>query len=214
MKLTKRTRVRLNAPLLRLGVMLIAIFGFTVFATINTYETIAQKDVALSDTIRKVRLSAKPETEAKLNDLASQKFNTGSFGIPEKVKLPEANKHVSVVPVDGASAAGWDASKGLSQTFLTAQPRQKVFGQAVIYLRVNTPTTSKLGSVYVGDTVNIVTTEGWQLGYKVSATAQDVSELFQRAENLSSEIIMISIDEETGQTTAFRATLTKVGERV
>lgn len=185
---------------------------FTAFASVNTYEVIAQRDVPYSQVIRNVQLTADAGQNDKFLLSLHGSYQPGSFGTPKKIKLPESSKHVDLTPAhhDGS----WKAGKGIGHTFVAAEPRMKVFGEAVIYLRVNTATTRHLGDVLNGDVVNIVTTEGWQLGYKVVSTAEDVHQLEADSKPDASRIVVIMIDEATGTSTAFAAELTKVGSRI
>jgi|GEM_PF-3789209 len=213
-------RARLRKGFLALNISRLALISFmlltgvfTCYASANTYEVITRQDIPYSSVITNLTLTANPNYNQQLyQQYASQShFNIGSFGIPQKIKFPEATKHIDIVPADNEKRS-WKASQGLAQTFLTAEPRQKVFGGAVIYMRINTPTTQFLGSIYAGDTVNIVTTEGWQLGYQVTDTASDPSALV--GQDTASTVTVIMVDEHTHAISSFRATLSKVGERI
>jgi hypothetical protein len=142
----------------------------------------------------------------------NKSYDEGSFGIPKKIKLPETNKHFDII--DAKYEDAWKASRGIGQTFLIDDERQKVFGQAIVYMRTNTPTTHGIGEVFAGDVINIVTTEGWQLGYEVAERTNDLSglKLVDNAED--SEIIVVLVDDKSGERVSFRAVLSKVGERI
>lgn len=198
--------------LMPLVIIMLAIGVFTAHALVNTYEVIAHRDVRYSDVLIDVQLTSDEQVNQQLIQSLGTTYRVGSFGIPKKMKLPEADRHINITSAQYDN--GWEASKGQAHTFLTADARQRVFGQAVIYLRTNTATTRHLGEVLHGDTINIVTTEGWQLGYRVRQLAHDPAELLTNSDAKDSEIVVIMIDDKTKETTSFRATLAKVGERI
>jgi hypothetical protein len=211
-KFRKGWIVRLGQGLVLMASM-VAIGTFTAYASANTFEVIMHRDIAYSSVIRSVGITQDKLTNQALVKALDGSYQTGSFGLPKKIKLPETNKHLDLVgPI--YEGGQWKASSGIGETFLTANPRQKMFGQAVIYLRVDTATTHNLGDVLVGDIVNIVTTEGWQLGYKVDSVADDVSAIYPSSQTAASEILVVMVDDETGATHCFKATLLKVGERI
>lgn len=184
----------------------------TAYAAANTYEVVAREDVPRSSVITQVSLTNDPLRQQAYLLALNTSFNQGSFGIPKKIKLPETNKHFDIVPANHDQA--WIAGRGTAQVFVTESSRRRVFGQAVIYMRTNTSTTSNLGEVYAGDVVNIVTTEGWQLGYQVTRRATDPAVLSAAPPAPDSEIIVVLIADGSGQRQSFSAQLTKVGERI
>lgn len=196
-----------------LAFVLLGIFSFSVYASANTYEVIAKRDLPQSSVIKEVRLTKHVPTNDTFASSIDNNYASGSFGIPQKLKLPESSKHIELVsPIYEKSE--WKASKGIGHVLVSDKPRQKVFGQALIYARVNTATTRNLGEVFKGDTVNVVTSEGWLLGYRVTDIADDLALLdIQRPED-SSEIIVVLIDEISGNHTNFRAVLERVGDRI
>jgi len=151
--------------------------------------------------------------DKELRGNVQTRFDSGSFGVPQKIKLPETKQHIEIV--DGAfNNNGWKAKAGFAQEFLVANAKQKVFGNALIYMRYNTSTTQHLGSVLVGDIINIVTTDGWQLGYNVTQTAGTLAELDEKSNASTSRITVMMINDDNGGTKCFQATLVKVGERI
>lgn len=209
---TKRKLPRL-LPKFTLLVVMVCIGIFTFFASANTFEVIAEKDIPISSVIKTIRISTDSRYDNELTMQLGQSFDQGSFGIPQKIKLAETKQHIDIITAKH-SADGWLASKGLAQTLLISNPQQKVFGEAVIYLRINTSTTQHLGEVLNGDMINIVTTEGWQLGYQVQQTAPDPSRLDQAADASKSKIMVIMVDDRDNSINSFSATLAKVGERI
>lgn len=186
--------------------------AFTLYASVNTYEVISQRDIPYSNAIGAVTLTSDPVTDQFFIDSLTKRYDSGSFGVPQKIKLPEASRHIGIIAANHDTQ--WKASKGKGHTFLSADKRQKVFGQSVIYLQRNTLTTHNLGAIFTGDVINIVTTEGWQLGYRVKELADDPSKFSLHNQSDTSEIIVILIDYETDKRACFRAILTKVGERL
>ncbi|HMI09928.1 MAG TPA: hypothetical protein VK497_06040 [Candidatus Saccharimonadales bacterium] len=196
-----------------LAICMAAIGSFTLYASANTYEVIAKEDVPFSPVIQTVRLTSMPGLNKELKIASMTKFNEGSFGVPKKIKLSETKQHIDIIP-GHFNASGWLASKGLAQTVVTTDQKQKVFGEAVIYLRYNTLTTQHLGEVLNDDIVNVVTTEGWQLGYQVSQTSDDPSRIDRSLEADTSRIIVVMINDTDGSVKSFQASLVKVGERI
>lgn len=199
--------------MLFLSLLLVSILTFSIYASANTYEVIAKRDLPQSSVIKEVRLTKDVLTNNLYIDRATEKYQLGSFGIPKKIRLPESSKHIDLIPpiIEGNA---WRASKGIGHILVSDSPRQKVFGQALIYIRVNTATTRNLGEVLKGDIVNVVTSEGWLLGYRVTDTAEDPALLNIQAPEISSEIIVVLIDEVSGNYTNFKAVLEKVGDRI
>ena len=195
-----------------LVLIMLAIGTFTLFAAANTYEVVAKKDLPFSNVIKPIAITTSPSLDSSYRTAVRSEFVVGSFGIPKKIKLSETKQHLDIIPAQ-LSEAGWIASAGLAQTFITADQEQKVFGNAVIYLRHNTSTTQYLGDVLDGDIINIVTTEGWQLGYRVASTSPDPSDLTNNRANIS-KIVVIMIDDETSAIKSFSATLAKVGTKI
>ncbi len=203
------------AQKLLLIVLMFMIGIFTFYASINTFEVIANKDVKFSNAIKDVGISKNGVVKKYFLDHSQDVHNIGSFGVPKKIKLPESNRHIDIAEaVYDFDSGSWSARKGVAHRIITSSPRKKVFGQAVIYLRSNTATTKILGEVFSGDIVNIVTTEGWQLGYQVIERGKDPSELSIDVDSDESEIIVIMIDDISAELSCFRAKLHKVGERV
>jgi hypothetical protein len=197
---------------LTLSIVMIAIGTFTVFAAANTYEVVAKKDLPLSNVITSIALTRSPTLNSSYQSALRSEFNVGSFGIPKKMKLSETKQHLDINAAR-YSTAGWIASAGQAQTFITADQQQKIFGNAVIYLRYNTSTTQYLGDVLNGDIINIVTTEGWQLGYRVDSVGSDPNDIRSNA-TATSKILVIMVDDETAKIKSFSGTLTKVGARI
>lgn len=195
-------------------VLIMSFIGtFTLFASLNTYEVIARKDVPHSDVIKKVSITNDRTTNTQLIDSLTIERNEGAFGTPKKIKFPETNKHINIVkPV--VHNGQWRASRGVAHSFLTDNTKQRVFGEAFIYMRTNTPTTRLLGDVFRGDIINIVTTEGWQLGYQVVYVSNDPSEIVLSNSGSTSEIHVVLIDDITNETITFKAVLSKVGDRI
>ena len=184
-----------------LVLIMLAIGTFTLFAAANTYEVVAKRDLPFSNVIKPITITTSSSLDNNYRTAVRSDFVVGSFGTPK-----------NIIPAQ-LSEAGWIASAGLAQTFITADQEQKVFGNAVIYLRHNTSTTQYLGDVLDGDIINIVTTEGWQLGYRVVSTSQDPRELTHSRANIS-KIIVIMVDDETSAIKSFSATLAKVGTKI
>ena len=190
-----------------------AIGVFTVFAAANTYEVVSKKDVVFSSVITKIEITNSQSYNRELINSSSKKFDNGNFGIPKKVKFPETKQHIDIISATHSSE-GWLASRGLGQTFITAQPRQKVFGEAVVYLKYNTPTTQHIGDVLTGDLINVVTTEGWQFGYQVVEMKEDISLIDRTTDSGTSHVLFILIDQESNVNKNIYAKLVKVGERI
>jgi len=199
----------------KLGLVLVMFFIgiFTVYASANTFEVIAGEDIRVSSVVETVRLTTDKNTNDAFKKAADNSYNEGDFGIPQKMKLPETKQHIEIIEGD-YNDIGWKAKAGSAQLVVTADERQKVFGEAVVYMRYNTSTTRHLGEVLVDDIMNIVTTDGWQLGYRVLQAAQDPMELDKKLGDDFSRIIVVLIDDEDGKTKCFQASLEKVGERV
>lgn len=185
---------------------------FTIYSAANTYEVVFKRDLPVTNIVKPVTLTENKKTNETLVSYLSSKLDAGSFGTPKKIKFPETYKHIDVT--NSLYENDWKASSGIGHTFITESPKQKVFGKAVIYLRTNTFTTKHLGRVYVGDIVNVVTTEGWQLGYEVSSISDSVDELLKDEDTNRSQIVVIFIDDNTGSVSGFTAYLSKVGERI
>jgi hypothetical protein len=194
-------------------VIMLSIGVFTAFASANTYEVVTHNDVIFSSVITSIILTKDRKYNGALIKSYKSTFNEGSFGIPKNVKLPETKQHIDITNAR-LGANGWLASRGLGQTFINDSPHQKVFGQAVIYMRYNTPTTQHIGDVLTDDIINVVTTEGWQLGYQVTQTAGDPSSLKDDHANDTSHIVFILVDEQGGSIKSFQAKLVKVGQRI
>lgn len=209
----KKSLIRRVRPKMALAGAMILIGSFTTFASANTYEVITRHDIKYSSVIKDFTLTTNSPTNQHLVAAYDKSFDSGDFGIPQKIKFPETKQHINITRAD-YEAPQWKASKGLAQTFLIAKPRQKVFGTALIYLRYNTPTTQHLGDVLTDDVINVVTTEGWQLGYQVTQTSDDISRLNLNTQNMESKIIVVMVDDHTGQSKCFQASLSKVGERI
>jgi len=184
----------------------------TAVAAVNTVETITQQDTHLSDVITTVSLTANTDFNTSLLGRYRTSYREGYFGIPKKIKFPESTMPYEVTPAQLENGA-WQATKGVAHTFLAGEPVQKVFGEALIYMRYNTPTTKNIGSIMSGDMINIVTTQGWQLSYKVNYLASDPSTLTVTTAP-QSKIIVILIDDQTGKQQSISASLLKVGERI
>jgi hypothetical protein len=185
---------------------------FSVYASANTYEVMANHDVPVSDVVKSVAFTSDRATDDRLVTAYRTAYSPGMFGIPEMIKLPESDKHLNITRAIYQSGQ-FKATKGIAHTFLNAEPRQKMFGSAVIYMRLNTMTTKNLGQVYPGDLVNIVTSQGWQLGYRVTAAGTDVSQLALFDDASNSAIVVIFTDDTTGAVSCFIAHLSKVGDR-
>jgi hypothetical protein len=197
-----------------LTVCMAAIGSFTAFASANTYEVILKEDIPFSSVIKTVQLTTSKQFNDELIVASTKSFNEGSFGIPKKIKLSETKQHIDIIK-GHVKTSGWLASKGLAQGIITQDQKQKVFGEAVIYLRYNTLTTQHLGDVLNDDIVNIVTTEGWQLGYRVTQTSSDPSLIDRNINSDTSRIIVVMIDDNNDSISkSFQASLIKVGERI
>lgn len=202
-----RTKSTLLISMLLIGL-------FTVFASANTYEVITNTDIPFSSVVRTVDITTNVNYDKQLKLEANENYGEGVFGVPAKIKLPETKQHIDIIPAKNDNK-GWLANKGLGQVFVVDNAKQKVFGSAVIYLRYDTPTTEHLGDVLTGDMVNIVTTDGWQLGYKVTQTTDDLSKIDQTLKKDTSRIIVVMInDKNPGSIKCFQASLAKVGERI
>ncbi|GGN26355.1 hypothetical protein FHR83_005023 [Actinoplanes campanulatus] len=208
---TGRFRARMTS-ISALALVMVTSGLFSAYASANTYEAMANRDIPVSDVVESVRFTSDEATEDQLVNAYRATYSPGMFGTPEMIKLPEAGKHIRITPATYHSGQ-WKATKGIAHTFLNAGPRQKVFGSAFIYMRLNTLTTKNLGQVYPGDLVNIVTTQGWQLGYRVTAVGTDVSQLKPFDEASDSAIVVTFIDDTTGAVSCFIAHLSKVGDR-
>jgi len=195
-----------------LALVMFAIGTFTLFAAANTYEVVAKKDLPFSNVIKPIMITSSVSLDSRYRTAVDSGFIVGNFGTPKKIKLSETKQHLDIVPAQ-LSESGWIASAGLAQTFITADQKQKVFGNAVIYLRHNTSTTQYLGDVLNGDIINIVTTEGWQLGYRVTSTNLDPSKLTNNPTDVS-KIIVIMVNDETGAIKSFSGILSKVGTKI
>jgi hypothetical protein len=191
---------------------MLLIGAFTVFATANTYEVVAKQDLPFSNVIKPISITQSKSLDDSYRSAKVSNFNIGNFGVPKKIKLSETKQHLDIIPAQ-ASDSGWIASAGLGQVFITESQQQKIFGKAVIYLRYNTSTTQYLGDVLNGDIVNIVTTEGWQLGYRVQSTGHDPIDLGDGVTG-TSKILVIMVDDETNEINSFSAVLAKVGTRI
>lgn len=208
----KKVRLHRVRSVMALIVVMIVIGSITVVAAINTVEVIFRKDTRLSNVITPVVLTTNESFDEALISKYRTAYPEGFFGVPKKIKFPESNVHydITTAQFEGAS---WKATKGLAHVFIVDKPIQKMFGDAVIYMRSNTPTTKNIGGIMSGDVINVVTTEGWQLGYEVEYTAGDPSELPQ-ASGQKSRIVVVLIDEHTGEIRTVSASLSKVGERI
>lgn len=187
---------------------------FTAFAGLNTFEVVAKKDVPISSVITDVQLTSDAQANALFAANLKNTYPHGSFGVPKKIKLPEANRHVDIIDAIYDKTDGWKGSQGLAHRILLDKPRQKVFGQSLVYMRVGTATTQKMGNVYEGDVINIVTTEGWQLGYTVSSVSYSAKSMLDDNSKLNSKLLVVLIDEQGGPTRYIAGFLEKVGERI
>ncbi|QQS19526.1 hypothetical protein IPL85_04595 [Candidatus Saccharibacteria bacterium] len=179
-----RSKIRKIKDFTVLAITMVAIGVITLIATINTSEVIFRRDTPLSDVIINVDLTDDALANRELITQESKSYEKGSFGIPKKIKFPESKTHYDIV--DSRVENGeWKATKGIAHTFITEEPIQKVFGEAVIYIRTNTPTTQNIGDIMSGDLINIVTTEGWQLGYKVKDARVNIPELSAKTRSAS-----------------------------
>lgn len=191
--------------------VMVSIGVFSIYASLNTFEVIAQRDTPLSNVIVNKQITSNEKLDDMLTNELNKSYDIGSFGVPKKVKFPESDRHIDITYA--FYEGGWKTSKGIGHTFVIEDHRKKVFGKAVIYMRINTATTQNLGGVFVGDIVNIVTTEGWQLGYRIERLATDPKDLFS-TKSKDSEIIVILLDETSNEKISFVAELAKVGERI
>lgn len=193
--------------------IMLVIGAFTIFASLNTYEVIAKHDVPLSSVITSVNLTGVKSQNDGLSINLAKSYQLGNFGIPKKIRFPEIKKHFDII--DGIyENSSWKASQGLGHVIITDNAQQKVFGRSIVYMRINTLTTEKLGSIYNGDIINIVTTEGWQLGYKVIRTSDSYNTINIYDMKNISQITLILIDDKTGKAAYYKAELTKVGDRI
>ncbi len=212
-KLVRRlSELRLRPKLPLIGFMIFCGF-LTAVASINTYEVVSRRDLPFSSVIKTIRITGDDAFNNSIVALANQNYSQGNFGIPKKIRFPESNQHIEIIPAQ-ARPTGWLAAKGMGQVVLTGPPEQKVFGQAIIYLRYNTPTTQHLGNVLNDDIVNIVTSDGWQLGYQVFQTTSDPSHIDTLAQANKSRILVIMVNDQDGSRKSFYASLVKVGERL
>lgn len=193
--------------------VMLSIGCFTMFAVANTYEVIAERDVPLSSTVKTINLTQSATFNSTLIDDNAAKIDPGNFGVPGKIKFPETDRHIDIIAAKFGSN-GWLATQGMAQRIVTKPARQKIFGQAVIYLRFNTATTKKIGEVIPGDILNVVTDTGWQLGYEVRQVNADPAALNQDNQSSKSQIVVIMRNELNGQHESFIASLVKVGERL
>lgn len=184
----------------------------TTVAAINTSEVIFQIDTELSDVITTVGLTGDGAYDKQLADHYYAKYHQGYFGTPKTIKFPESTVRYAVAPAR-LSGDEWKATKGWAHLFLTNEPIQKVYGGALIYMRSNTPTTQHIGTIISGDMIDVVTTDGWQLGYRVESTASDPAELSPPL-RADSRLVIVLIDDKTGNRQSVAATLFKVGERI
>jgi hypothetical protein len=192
--------------------ILMAVIGTTtVYASLSTIEVIAEHDMPYTTALKSVTLD-KQGTDQLLK-VSKTEFNPGSFGVPYKIRFPEAKRHITIKHAIYEDN-NWKASSTYGHTFLSGSPRQKMFGESIVYLRINTDTTQNLGEILIGDTFNVVTTENWQLGYKVIKTADSYADLATQQSADVSNIVLVLIDDITGATSYYRAALTKVGERI
>ena len=210
-KFKHKTRSGILSSLLPLLLIMTAIGLFTAFAAANTYEVVTRNDTPYARVITGVDLTTDKSLGRQYTKAYHHDYNEGSFGKPYKVRFPEQRRHIDIIKAQYDK--NWKASKGLGQTFLTDNERQKAFGEAVIYIRTNTSTIRNVGEFYTEDIINVVTTEGWQLGFKVVDVSNDPVNLANSSGD-KSEIIVILIDEQTGDRVSFRAELHTVGERL
>ncbi len=204
-------RLRRVRAITVLIIFMVATGVVTTVAAINTSEVIFQADTGLSDVITTVALTRDGVFNKELISRYQASYRPGYFGTPKKIKFPESNVSYNIVNARLENGT-WKATKGVAHEFLIGDPAQKVFGNALIYMRTNTPTTQNIGSIMSGDLLDVVTSDGWQLGYKVEHVAADPSELPGVAPTHST-ITIVLIDDATGKTQSVNASLFKVGER-
>lgn len=191
---------------------MLAILLFTAFASMNTYETATHKNLPYIDVVEPIVFKSEDGTlDSKL--LASLEVqDQGYFGVPEKIKLPEASRHIEILPYESGPPV---TLKGFAYHLVVAPPKKKVFGSAIIYMRTNTGSIGDIGDVILGDTINIVTNEGWQLGYNVEkiGTIEQLS-LAEVNDTDKPSIIIVINNDRTGDAYGYVAYLSKVGEKV
>lgn len=211
-KRLKHPKVSRLGALLFLGLTLFFVGTVTAAATVSSYEVILGKDTKFSSAITGVELT----TDQPLNDsfikAHATTYSQGDFGVPAKIRFPETRTHIDILPAAYESGQ-WKANAGKAHFFLAQPPAQKVFGQALIYLRTQTATTHNLGRVISGDIVNVITTDGWQLGYQVKEVSGSAADVLIPS-NQTSQIVVVMIDDLTGLQSYFSAELTKVGGRL
>lgn len=211
--MAKRSTALFASPFAFVGlVIFMAMVGAgTTYAALNTYEVISENDLPYISTIKGVSLTHDATKEQTLIDAYNKHIQPGSFGIPEKIRLPESAKHISLKSAIRQNDA-FNANSNWGHAFITEPQRQKMFGEAVIYMRTDSPTMHNIGQVLTGDSFNIVTDNGWQLGFTVyaSSTAYDQT-LAKRKKTVPSITLIILGDSDTRY---YYAELTKVGERL
>lgn len=186
---------------------------FTTYGVLNTYEVVSGNDIPLSTVLKTIHLTVSDELDSEMRKSLRSSYDTGSFGVPKVIQFPETKQIVNITAARYGTT-GWIASNSLAQVFIASNPEQKVFGSAVIYMRYNTLTTQHLGYILNGDIINIVTTDGWQLGYEVHQISSDPSNIDSTVDETVSKIIVIMVDEYTQSVNSFEAALVKVGGRV
>lgn len=205
---TLRTVVR-KLPLLA---VMVCIFSFTSFAVLNTAEIVGTRDLPLSNVLTAIRITEDDSLDQKYREVRVAQLDPGRFGVPILIRLPEMSRYI---PVNSAMVNDrWTARKGEAHVVVTDNPREMVFGQALLYMRTNTIMTQNTGEILPGDSIAIATDEGWELTYEVRETADDPSKLAQDASGNVSELVLSFVDESTGHIQSVRATLTQVGDRL
>jgi hypothetical protein len=190
---------------------MIVIGTATTFFAANTYEVTSKNDIPGIANIKSYSLTQDSKLNDELVKDTAWSFDEGSFGVPAKIRFPENNKHIAIEKALHTQD-GWKARMGVGHYVVTADQRQKAFGEVVVYMRTNVSTINNVGEFFYGDVVNIVTDKGWQLGYSVRDVADSISEL-HRNSSISTIVVQLT-DDKTGQTIAFTAELSVVGERV
>ncbi len=200
---------RMNEVIILVIIMMI-IGLLTIYFGANTYEVITGNDLAKINNITTYTISKDQDTSIKIKNQFAGSYDEGGFGKPAKIRFPESNKHIEVV--SAIHTREFLARKGVAHTFVSANKRQKTFGEAIIYMRNNTSTIRHTGEFFHGDVINIVTDKGWQLGYTVRQVANDISELSRQSDK--SMVVILLTDEHSRSTIALTAELLTVGERV
>ncbi len=202
--------VRKISDKVTLLVIMCATFSLTTYFVANAYEQTTSYDIPKISTITSYTITKDKNLNDELVKDYFNSFDNGSFGVPRKIRFPENSKHVEIKKAK-YTKGDWKAQRGVAQMFITNNERQKAFGESVIYLRTDSMSASSVGEFFFGDVVNIITDKGWQLGYSVNEVTDDITKI-NRQQNKST-ILVVLVNDSTGQTTAFSATLSVVGER-